>query len=317
MNIFKRSKPETALETEVDMKKQKQTSQDLNDIKETLTRLADRLEQIEAKVELVATKADLIESKVDLFVSKVDLLATKADLQAALISPAGKQVLDLNKAAKEEDETDSKNTPKKKTDGGSRSPWSSFHFGDAKNTTKKESDGGIGGSLPYYDFGDDTDTKNSPFSSNSDFGGDTYTEDSCFSPRLGFGGSGGRFSSSFGFNDVNSGGLFPFGLPANTDSKNSLFSSKFCEGDSGDDQTIIAKEFDYWLPEDDIKKALSKHFTSCGEITSVVVPTDPKTGATKGYAYIQIKEGVEKALKLNGSEMGGCNLVVERLYLYL
>ncbi|KFK29853.1 hypothetical protein AALP_AA7G187400 [Arabis alpina] len=55
-----------------------------------------------------------------------------------------------------------------------------------------------------------------------------------------------------------------------------------------DDQTIIVKGFDSLLPEDDIKSALR-------------------------CAYIELKEGVEKALKLNGSYLGGWNLVVEKV----
>ncbi|VVA95090.1 unnamed protein product [Arabis nemorensis] len=80
-------------------------------------------------------------------------------------------------------------------------------------------------------------------------------------------------------------------------------------------KTIIVKGFDFFLPEDDIKSALSKYFSSCGEITSVIVPTDDETGAVIGCAYIHLKEGVEKALKLSGSYLGGWNLVVEKVSL--
>ncbi|KFK23930.1 hypothetical protein AALP_AAs47265U000100 [Arabis alpina] len=79
-----------------------------------------------------------------------------------------------------------------------------------------------------------------------------------------------------------------------------------------DDQTIIVKGFDSSLPEDDIKMALSKYFSSCGEITSVVVPTNSETGAVIGCAYIELKEGIEKALKLNGNYLRGWNLLVEK-----
>ncbi|KFK41567.1 hypothetical protein AALP_AA2G146000 [Arabis alpina] len=80
-----------------------------------------------------------------------------------------------------------------------------------------------------------------------------------------------------------------------------------------DDQTIIVKGFDSSLHEGDIKSELNKYFSLCGEITSVVVPTDTETGAVIGCAYIELKEGVEKALKLNGSYLKGWKLVVEKV----
>ncbi|KFK41489.1 hypothetical protein AALP_AA2G137000 [Arabis alpina] len=286
LNIFKRSKPETDLETKEDTQKQKQT-QDLDDIKETLTRLADRLERIEAKVDLVATKAD----RLDLIESKVDLVATKADRQAVLISLEGKQVPDeedLNKAAKEKVETDSKNTPKKETDGGSRVPsiFNSRDKTDTKNT-------------PSFHIGANKDAKNTP---------SFYipAKKRCFRSRIrdsgGRGGGGPSSDGIFSSNFRDGGG----GGPSSDGGNGEIFGGN-------DDQTIIVKGFNRFLREDDVKSALSKHFSSCGEITSIVVPTDQVTRGTKGCAYIQLKEGVEKALKLNGSDMEGLNLVVEKV----
>ncbi|KFK41695.1 hypothetical protein AALP_AA2G161100 [Arabis alpina] len=79
-----------------------------------------------------------------------------------------------------------------------------------------------------------------------------------------------------------------------------------------DDQTIIVKGFDSSLPEDDIKRALSTYFSSCGEIISVIVAKDPATRTHIGCAYIELKEGIEKALKLSGSNLGGWNLLVKK-----
>ncbi|VVA93101.1 unnamed protein product [Arabis nemorensis] len=76
-------------------------------------------------------------------------------------------------------------------------------------------------------------------------------------------------------------------------------------GGGNDDKTIIVKGFDSSLPEDDIKSLLTQYFSSCGEITSVVVPKDQVSGAVIGCAYIHLKEGVEKALKLSGKEVLG------------
>ncbi|CAH8358198.1 unnamed protein product [Eruca vesicaria subsp. sativa] len=80
----------------------------------------------------------------------------------------------------------------------------------------------------------------------------------------------------------------------------------------GGGQSIFVKGFDSSLPEEDIKSALSAHFASCGEITRVSVPCDRDTGASKGIAYLDFKEGADKAFDLNGSEMGGWSLVVDQ-----
>ncbi|VVA95094.1 unnamed protein product [Arabis nemorensis] len=50
-----------------------------------------------------------------------------------------------------------------------------------------------------------------------------------------------------------------------------------------DDQTIIVKGFDSSFPVYYIKSELSKYFSSCGEITSVVIPTDQVSGAVIGF----------------------------------
>ncbi|CAL9232065.1 unnamed protein product [Arabidopsis halleri] len=83
----------------------------------------------------------------------------------------------------------------------------------------------------------------------------------------------------------------------------------------GSVQTIYIEGFGSSLPEDDIKSALSKHFSGCGEITRVFVPTNHETGAVKGFAYIDLKEGAKKALELNGSDMKGKELVVKKALL--
>ncbi|XP_019090115.1 PREDICTED: nucleolin 1-like [Camelina sativa] len=80
-------------------------------------------------------------------------------------------------------------------------------------------------------------------------------------------------------------------------------------------QTIYVEGFGSALPEDDIKTALSEHFSTCGEITRVFVPTSIVTGAVKGFAYIDLKEDTKKALELNGSVMIGKELVVKKVLL--
>jgi len=46
-------------------------------------------------------------------------------------------------------------------------------------------------------------------------------------------------------------------------------------------------------------------------VTRVHVPTDRETGASRGFAYIDLTSGFDEALKLSGSEIGGGNIHVE------
>ncbi|KAF8084004.1 hypothetical protein N665_0739s0003 [Sinapis alba] len=86
-------------------------------------------------------------------------------------------------------------------------------------------------------------------------------------------------------------------------------SGNFRSGGGGAE--VFVKGFDSSLPVNDIKSALSQHFAPCGEITRVSVPIDRETGGSRGIAYLEFKEGTEKAFELNGSDMGGWNLVVD------
>ena len=96
--------------------------------------------------------------------------------------------------------------------------------------------------------------------------------------------------------------LFSVGVkPA---AKDSLFSV----GVNG--RSFSVTGFDASLPVDDIKSALSKYFSSFGEITRVFVPPSHGTGGSLGYAYIDLKEGAEKALELGRHDVGGWDLVV-------
>ncbi|EOA19587.1 hypothetical protein CARUB_v10002703mg, partial [Capsella rubella] len=63
--------------------------------------------------------------------------------------------------------------------------------------------------------------------------------------------------------------------------------------------------YDTSLPEIDTQIALCEHFSSCGEVTRVVVLP---CGAA--FIYLQGERCEVKALKLSGSNMGGMNLFV-------
>jgi len=64
--------------------------------------------------------------------------------------------------------------------------------------------------------------------------------------------------------------------------------------------------YDTCVPKIDIQMALCEHFSSCGEVTQVVV-----LPSGSGSIYLQGERCEDKALQLNGCKMGGMNLVVE------
>ncbi|EFH49354.1 predicted protein [Arabidopsis lyrata subsp. lyrata] len=71
-------------------------------------------------------------------------------------------------------------------------------------------------------------------------------------------------------------------------------------------QRVRVTGYDTWLPEIDIQIALCEHFSSCGEVTQVMV-----LPCGSGSIYLEEERCEDKALKLNGCKMGGMNLVVE------
>ncbi|VVB10453.1 unnamed protein product [Arabis nemorensis] len=77
--------------------------------------------------------------------------------------------------------------------------------------------------------------------------------------------------------------------------------------------TMIVSGYDKSLPEDDIKSLLSEHFSSCGDITRVYFAADVETEIRNKHAFFDItgEDAKEKAMQLNGSDMGGRNLVVK------
>ncbi|KAJ4884548.1 nucleolin 1-like [Raphanus sativus] len=69
------------------------------------------------------------------------------------------------------------------------------------------------------------------------------------------------------------------------------------------------------LPEDDIKKELIELFSSCGDVTRVnIVPKDPdhNPNLDRHALVILFGDGAEeKALQLNGTDVGGWNALVK------
>lgn len=59
-------------------------------------------------------------------------------------------------------------------------------------------------------------------------------------------------------------------------------------GDGGDEKKVFVKGFDSSLSEDDIRNALTEHFSSCGEVKTVSVPMDRETGNSKGFVIFTL-----------------------------
>ncbi|CAN7096582.1 unnamed protein product [Brassica rapa subsp. narinosa] len=75
---------------------------------------------------------------------------------------------------------------------------------------------------------------------------------------------------------------------------------------------IAVEGYDTSLPREDVDDALREHFASCGNIIHVHVPIDESSGTLCRYALIYVnKEDEEKALRLDGSDMGGRILQIQ------
>ncbi|KFK38051.1 hypothetical protein AALP_AA3G063900 [Arabis alpina] len=75
---------------------------------------------------------------------------------------------------------------------------------------------------------------------------------------------------------------------------------------------VLVSGYHTWLPEESVKSALSKHFSSCGEVEDVIISID-NDGLLGDMAAIQIwgEGAAEKARELSGSDMGGWKVDVE------
>ncbi|WZZ48919.1 hypothetical protein YC2023_049026 [Brassica napus] len=92
--------------------------------------------------------------------------------------------------------------------------------------------------------------------------------------------------------------------------KECCFDTKDAKGNN--ERTIFVTGFDNSGSRDEIRSALAKHLSSCGELTRVFVHIECETGVSRGYAFINLKKrvGIEAALSLNGSDLGGHKLLV-------
>ncbi|AED96120.1 unnamed protein product [Arabidopsis thaliana] len=82
------------------------------------------------------------------------------------------------------------------------------------------------------------------------------------------------------------------------------------QGGRYDCGTIFVKGYDSSLGENDLARALLEHFSPCGMISRIYFQTNDAGEAVLKHVFIVMLQGTEDALKLNGSDMGGCNLEV-------
>ncbi|KAG2309431.1 hypothetical protein Bca52824_029179 [Brassica carinata] len=77
---------------------------------------------------------------------------------------------------------------------------------------------------------------------------------------------------------------------------------------------ISVEGYDTCLPEEEIKKELINHFNSCGEVLTVIIPKDPDHSPDlyrRAFVILLGDGAEEKALQLNGTDVGGWNALVK------
>ncbi|XP_019085281.1 PREDICTED: uncharacterized protein LOC104712945 isoform X2 [Camelina sativa] len=87
------------------------------------------------------------------------------------------------------------------------------------------------------------------------------------------------------------------------------FGDKDHEGNNN--RTLFCRGFDISVPRHEIKRALWKHFSSCGKVKRVYVPIECATGVALGFALIDMAKHSTRGLKLDGSVLGGRILCVK------
>ncbi|CDY69056.1 BnaAnng29220D, partial [Brassica napus] len=70
---------------------------------------------------------------------------------------------------------------------------------------------------------------------------------------------------------------------------------------------ISVTGYDTSLTKDDVKNALTNHFSTCGEITDVFVLN------SRALVYFYEQGSNNRALQLSGTDLGGCTVVVKAL----
>ncbi|CAH1413180.1 unnamed protein product [Lactuca virosa] len=82
------------------------------------------------------------------------------------------------------------------------------------------------------------------------------------------------------------------------------------------EKTVFVKGFGVDAGFDNVRLSLEKHFRQCGMLVEMMIPEFYKSddGVKKGDAFIYFssRDEVMKALELNGSDVGGCKITVEK-----
>ena len=72
-------------------------------------------------------------------------------------------------------------------------------------------------------------------------------------------------------------------------------------------KTIYVGNINYQATEEDLKNVFSEY----GEVTSVKIINDRETGRSKGFGFVEMESGAEKAIEeLDGQEFQGRRLRV-------
>ncbi len=75
--------------------------------------------------------------------------------------------------------------------------------------------------------------------------------------------------------------------------------------------TLYVGNISYTMKEDDLKKAFGQY----GEVVSVKIIIDKRTGKSKGYGFVEMgsDEAADEALKgINGKELAGRSVKVNK-----
>jgi RNA recognition motif-containing protein len=75
--------------------------------------------------------------------------------------------------------------------------------------------------------------------------------------------------------------------------------------------TLYVGNISYSMKEDDLKQAFSKF----GQVLSVKIITDRRTGKSKGYGFVEMDneaDASEAMTNLNGKELAGRNVKVNK-----
>ncbi|KAG5402880.1 hypothetical protein IGI04_008999 [Brassica rapa subsp. trilocularis] len=99
----------------------------------------------------------------------------------------------------------------------------------------------------------------------------------------------------------------PPGLDLSTGLSTDVLAARNVAHNKRNSEGISVTGYDTSLTKDDVKNALTNHFSTCGEITDVFVLN------SRALIYFYEQGSNNRALQLSGTDLGGCTLVVKAL----